>query len=60
MRPQFALDHARQVVARQAHAAHHVDLEEALPVLVRDLHERLRLEDADVVDQDVGFGTAPR
>ena len=38
------------------HAAHHVDLEQALPFFVGgDLLEGLGLEDAEVVDEDVGL-----
>ena len=43
-------------MAGQPHAAHDVDLEEPQPILVGDLVERLRLEDAEVVDQDVYLG----
>ena len=51
-----ALDHFRCVVPRHADGAHHVDLEEPLPIVIRDFEERLRLEDAEVVDEDVGIG----
>ena len=40
----------------QPHPAHDVDLEEPQPVVVGDLLERLGLEDAEVVDQDVNVG----
>jgi len=43
---------------RQADPAHHVDVEEALPIRVGDFIERLGLEDADIVDQDVGVARA--
>ena len=48
-----ALGHAGRVAAREANAAHHIDLEEAQPVGVGDLEERLALIDAEVVDQNV-------
>ena len=59
MRPQFARLIAGQVQARQADAAQHVDLEEAQPVVVGDVLERLRLEDAEVVDEDLDAGMPP-
>ena len=52
--------HARQVMARQPHAAHEVDLDHPLPFGVGDLLERARLEDAQIVDQDVEVGKALR
>ena len=51
-----ARHHLGRVVPRQPDARQHVRLEESHPVLVRNLEERLRLEDAGVVDQDVGVG----
>jgi hypothetical protein len=45
-------------VPRQTHAAHHVHVEEALPVLIRDVFKCLGLEDADIVHQDIGVGHA--
>jgi len=56
MRPPVALEHAGKVSARQPHARHHIDLEEAAPVLVGDLEEILRLEDAGIVDEDIDIG----
>src|SRR5208282_6411797 len=50
--------HRRQVTAGEAHPAQNIDLEEPKPVGVRDLLERLRLKDAEVVDQDVNVGMA--
>ena len=44
-------------MARQAHAAHHVDLPELLPQRVVDVEERAGTVDADVVDEDVGVRT---
>jgi hypothetical protein len=49
----IALQHAGQIGARQPHARHHIDLEEAAPVLVGNLEEVLRFEDAGIVDEDV-------
>ena len=43
-------------MAGEPDAAHNVDLEEPHPVGVGDLLEGLRLEDPDVVDQDVHVG----
>jgi hypothetical protein len=40
-------------VAREPHSREGVDLEDAQPILVGDGGEGLRLEDADVVDEDV-------
>jgi hypothetical protein len=48
--------HAGEVVAGEADAAHDVDLEEAEPFGVGDLSEWFGIEDADVVDEDVGGG----
>ena len=45
--------HARRIVAREAHTAHDVDLEEALPLGVVDLESRAAPIDAEVVHQDV-------
>ncbi len=45
--------HAPGIVAGQPHRAHHVDLEEPLPVVVVDIEEALGLEDAHVIDQDI-------
>ncbi len=56
MRPQFARFIAGRHEARQPHAAQHVDVEEARPVGIGDVLERLRLEDAEVVDQDLDAG----
>ena len=53
MRPQLARSHRRQHQAREPHAAQHVDLEEAAPVVVGNLLERLGFEDAEVVDEDL-------
>ncbi|MNF94721.1 hypothetical protein D3C84_774390 [compost metagenome] len=56
------LGHARCVMPRQAHRAHDVDLEKQLPVFIGQLEKALGLEDAEVVDQDVGlrhFGKQP-
>ncbi len=41
-------------MARQAHAGDHIDLVEARPLAVRRLKEIHVVEDAQVVDQDVG------
>ena len=57
-RPQPALGHRRSITAGEAHAAQHIDFEQAQPVAVRDLEERLALVDAEVVDQDVDVGDA--
>jgi hypothetical protein len=42
----------------EAHPAQNIDLEEAKPVSVRDVLKRLRLKDAEVVDQDLNVGMA--
>ena len=46
-------------MAGQSHAAEDVRLEEPQPVLVGDLLERLGLEDAQIIDQDVHLGQLP-
>ena len=48
--------HLGQIEAAQAHAAEHVDLEEPRPVGVRDVRERLGLEDAEVVNEHIDGG----
>jgi hypothetical protein len=48
-----ALPHSGDVMAAQPNAAQHVGLEEAEPVGIADLLERLGLEDPEIVDQDV-------
>lgn len=52
--------HRGQVAARQAHPAHHVDVEVALPVGIGDVAERLAFEDAQIADEDVDLGKALR
>jgi hypothetical protein len=42
----------------QAHAAENVHFKEPQPVGVRDVFERLDVEDAKVVDQNINFGEA--
>jgi hypothetical protein len=51
--PPIVRQHARQIMARQAHVAHDVDIEEPLPLGIIDLRERLGAEDAEVLDQDI-------
>ena len=53
------LDHARHIMARQAHAGDHIDLIEARPLTVRRVEEIHIVKDAEVVDQDIGarFGS---
>ena len=41
-------------MAGQAHAAHHIDVEKPVPVVVGDFGEGLGFEYAEIVDQDVG------
>jgi hypothetical protein len=48
----------RRIAAGESYAAQDIDLEEAPPILVRDLEERFLLEDADVVDENVDLGNA--
>ena len=45
--------HLRGVVAREADAAHDVDLEQTVPLGVGNFEGRLALVDAEVVDEDV-------
>ena len=50
-----ALHHFRQVVARQADAAHDIRVEEPIPIVVGDRLERLGLEDAEIVHENIGI-----
>ena len=43
----------RQISPAQAHAAEHIDFKEPPPLLVGNILERLWLENAEVVYQDV-------
>ena len=52
------LHHAREIVAGETNAAHDIGVEEPLPILVGDGLEGLRLEDAEIVNQDVGIAHA--
>lgn len=47
------LEHQREVVAGEAHAGHHVELQHAGPVVVGDVGKRLGFVEAEVVHQDV-------
>src|SRR3989441_5210217 len=51
--PPVPLLHAGQIRTAQAHAAEHVDLEEPPPFLVGNIPERLWLENAEVVHENV-------
>ncbi|PYK71280.1 MAG: hypothetical protein DME44_08490, partial [Verrucomicrobia bacterium] len=44
--------HARQIVAREAHSAHKVCLDNLAPIIIGDLLERLRLVYAHVIDKN--------
>src|SRR6185437_13940383 len=48
--------HARQVSAAEADAAENVGIEEPHPVFVGDLFERLWLENAEIIDEDIDRG----
>ncbi|MNN18459.1 hypothetical protein D3C81_1316670 [compost metagenome] len=52
--PPALLDHARGIVAGQAHAAQHVGVVEACPLAVGYVEEVDVVVDAQVVDQDIG------
>ena len=45
--------HPRHIVARQAHAAHIVYLDNCVPIIIGDLLERLRLVYAHVIDKNI-------
>src|ERR1700722_10938283 len=45
--------HAREIMTREAHAAHNVGFEEAHPIFVGNFFEGFWFEDAHVIDQDV-------
>jgi len=47
------LEHARHIGPRQPDARHHVDVEEAVPIFIGNVEERLRLENAGVVDENI-------
>jgi hypothetical protein len=47
------LGHARRVVAREAHPAQNIHLEQAEPFRIRDLESRLALVDAEIIDKNV-------
>src|SRR5947208_11109172 len=51
--PPIPLPHGTDVMAAQPHTAQHVHFEEAAPIVVGDLFERLGLEDAKIVHQNV-------
>lgn len=51
-------EHRRDQRASKPHPAHDVQLEEAEPVLIRNLEEGNRLEDADIVDEDIDAASA--
>jgi hypothetical protein len=48
-----SFSHPGKISATQPHARHHVDIEQSLPFRVGNLFERFRLENAEIVDQDV-------
>ena len=50
----IVFEHAWQIVAREADAAEDVDLEETEPLGVGDFGAGVRLEDSQIVDQNVG------
>ena len=54
-----AFFHPAQVSSAQAHPGENIDGEEFLPFRVADLFKRLRLKNADIVDQDVDLGQLP-
>ncbi len=56
MRPQLRLLHARQVIPAQADSAQDIHFEKTKPIFIRDLLERLRLKDTEIVDQNIEFG----
>lgn len=43
-------------MAGEAHSAEDVDFKETQPVGIRNFEKRFDLEDAEVVDEDIGFG----
>ena len=46
-------DHVREEGPGKSHPAHHIGFEEAQPVGIRNLEERLWFEDADIVHEDI-------
>ena len=48
--------HLRQVMPRQAHAAHKICFDNRVPVIVGDLLEWLRLVNTEVVDKNIDRG----
>jgi hypothetical protein len=55
MRPQPRSRIRGAWLARQARTAQHIRLEEAHPIRILDREERLRLEGAEIVNEDVEF-----
>ncbi len=53
--PPVLLQHAGKVVAREANAAEHVDFKKTQPIGIGNIEKRFDFEDAEVVDEDVGF-----
>jgi hypothetical protein len=48
--------HTWQIQPRKTHAAEHVDFKEAQPVGIGNLFERLRIEDSQIVDENIDVG----
>ena len=53
MRPNPCSTMCGRSASGKPHTAHHIGLEETQPVGVGNFEERLRLEDAEIVDEDV-------
>jgi hypothetical protein len=47
-------------MAAQADPAQDIHFEKAKPIFIRDLFERLRLEDTEIVDQNIDFRKLPK
>ena len=50
----IVFEHAGQIVGEEADAGEDVDLEESQPVGIGDFGAGVRLEDSQIVDQNVG------
>ena len=49
----FAFHHPGQIMARRSNPGKNIDFEESQPVIIVDLEERFRLENAEIVDENV-------
>ena len=53
MRPLATVEHAVEIMPREANAAHDVGLEQAHPVRIALIEKPDRFVDAEIVDEDI-------